>query len=165
MVRRRDSAAGPTYELTEAGRELGNVCLTLGAWGARWREVQPVHLDPYLALWMLARLIDPESLPRPRVVVRFDLTDESKPNRYWVVAAQSRAGNEVCVQFPGFDEDAVVSTDPEWLVRWHSGQVSLGAAQRAGGISVEGPRWVVRTLTAWGGLSPFADIARQRRTA
>ena len=54
---------------------------------------------------------------------------------------------EVCVQPPGFTEDAVVVTDPGWLTRWHLGSVTLPQAQRAGGMSVSGPRWVVQELT------------------
>jgi len=156
VVTRRPGTGGPVYQLTEAGRELGHVCLTLGAWGARWREVLPVHMDPYLALWMLARLIGPNNLPRERIVVRFDLTDRSNPSRYWVVA--TRRGNEVCVRPPGFDEDGIVTTDAQWLVRWHNGTVSLAAAQKAGAMTVTAPRWLARTLSEWGRLSPYADI-------
>ncbi len=160
LHRRQRAGQPPTYRLTDAGRELGEVCLALGAWAARWRESPPRQLDPYLALWMLARLIDPQTLPRPRIVVRFDLTDRSRPNRYWLVA--SRDGNEVCVQFPGFAEDGIVTTDARWLLRWHTGQVSLAAAEKAGGIAVTAPRWLTRTVSSWGTLSPFAHIARQR---
>jgi DNA-binding HxlR family transcriptional regulator len=160
VVARHAGPHGSAYRLTAAGRELGDVCLALGAWGARWREVLPAHADPYLALWMLARLIEPTSLPQDRVVVRFDLTGRGNPDRYWVVA--SRRGNEVCVRPPGFDEDGVVTTDAQWLVRWHSGAVSLAAAQKAGGMAVAAPRWLARTLSEWGQLSPFADIARSR---
>ena len=38
-------------------------------------------------------------------------------------------------------------TDPGWLTRWHLGSVTLLQAQRAGGMSVSGPRWVVQELT------------------
>ncbi len=79
VITRVPDRHGPVYRLTEAGRELGEVCLALGAWGARWREVLPAHMDPYLALWMLARLIDPAGLPRDRVVVRFDLAGCKPP--------------------------------------------------------------------------------------
>ena len=163
VVARRRGPGGPVYELTEAGRELGDVCLALGAWGARWREVLPAHIDPYLALWMLSRLIEPASLPRDRVVVRFDLTDGSSPSRYWLVA--TRRGNEVCVRPPGFDEDGIVTTDARWLVRWHNGSASLATAQKAGGMTVTAPRWLARTLSEWGRLSPFADIARSHASA
>ena len=160
VVRREHTPVGPTYHLTASGRELGEVCLSLGAWAARWRDARPIDLDPYLALWMLARLIDPPSLPRPRIVVRFDLTDRSKPNRYWLLAA--RSGTEVCVEFPGFHEDGVVTTDAHWLVRWHTGRVTLPTAMKADGMKLDGPRWLARLLTGWGGLSPFAGIAADR---
>src|SRR5262245_39376603 len=44
VVTRTPGRGGPVYQLTEAGRELGEVCLALGAWGARWREVLPAHI-------------------------------------------------------------------------------------------------------------------------
>lgn len=156
VVSRELTPTGPTYHLTPAGRELGDVCLSLGAWAARWRDASPIDLDPYLALWMLSRLIDPRSLPRARIVVRFDLTDRAAPNRYWLVAA--RTGAEVCAEFPGFAEDGVVTADTGWLIRWHTGRVTLPAGMRAGGLRLDGPPWLARVLTEWGRLSPFADI-------
>jgi len=154
---RTATPSGPTYHLTEAGRELGEVCLSLGAWAARWLDARPEDLDPYLALWMLTQLIDPHSLPRDRVVVRFDLTDRSRPNRYWLVLSHTEA--EVCAEFPGFAEDAVVTTDAPGPIRWHTGRVTLPTALRADSIRVDGPRWTVRLLTQWGRLSPYAGVA------
>lgn len=162
IVVRVATGTGPSYRLTEAGADLGHVCLQLGAWAARWRDARSADLDPYLALWMLARLIDPTSLPRRRVVVRFDLTDRSRPDRYWLVVEPS--GAEVCAEFPGFTEDGIVTTDAAWLIRWHTGAISLPAAIRAGGIHLEGPRWLFRLLTDWGTLSPFAAITTARAT-
>lgn len=141
------------YELTDCGRELADVCLSLGAWGARWREAQPEVQDPYLALWTVCRLLDPATLPRPRIVVRFDLVDAKHPNRFWLVL--DRAGNEVCLQPPGFAEDGVVTTDTGWLIRWYAGEASLGAAQRAGTMTVQAPRWLGRELARWGRLNPY----------
>lgn len=157
VIERVRSGRTAAYRLTDCGRELAQVVLALGTWGARWREVLPEHHDPYLMLWTLSRLIDPGSLPRPRVVVRFDLTDGSKPDRFWILATAQ--GVEVCVKPPGFDEDGVVVTDSAWLYRWHCGHVTLIGAQRAGGMTVTAPSWLTRTLTDWGALSPFAGIA------
>jgi DNA-binding HxlR family transcriptional regulator len=142
------------WVLTDSGRELAEVCLELGAWGARWRTARPEDQDPYLALWMLARLIDPASLPRPRIVVHFHVTGRRPPNRYWLVAA--RDGNEVCAQDPGFAEDGRVETDTVHLVRWYASEISLGAALRDGGMTVTAPRWLERELAAWGRLNPYA---------
>jgi DNA-binding HxlR family transcriptional regulator len=155
VVCRTQQGRFTTYHLTDCGRELAEVCLTLGVWGARWREIMPEHHDPYQVLWTISRLLDPTSLPQPRVVVRFDVV-EGRTSRYWLVC--TRTGNEVCVHPPGFPEDAVVITDNVWLLRWHGGAVTLPQAQRAGGMTVDGSRWVIRELTRWGRLSPFADI-------
>jgi DNA-binding HxlR family transcriptional regulator len=158
VVERHGAGRRTSYHLTAAGSELADVCLALGAWAARWRDIQPEHHDPYLVLWMLARLVDRTELGRTRVVVRFELTDGSVPRTYWVVAGAPET--EVCATDPGYVEDGVVVTDARWLVLWLTGRVDLGHAQRAGGMVVCGPPWLVRTLAGWGRLSPFADVIR-----
>lgn len=157
VVARTVRGGQPCYRLTPCGAELAQVCLALGAWGARWREVGPEHRDPYLAVWTLSTLVVPESLPRPRVVVRFDVHPHPEPNRFWLVVGTGE--REVCVHDPGFGDDAVVAADPTSLVDWISGRLPLGHAQRAGTMAVTGPPWTVRMLAGWGRLSPFADVA------
>lgn len=156
IIERVAGTRGGRYRLTPCGQELARVVLALGEWGARWREALPEHQDPYLMLWSLSRLIDPVSLPRARVVVRFDMMDGSRPDRYWLVL--SKQGNEVCIRPPGFDEDGQLLTDAAWLYRWHCGHVSLAHAERAGGVTVTAPTWLHRALANWGTLSPFAGI-------
>ncbi|WP_203787327.1 winged helix-turn-helix transcriptional regulator [Paractinoplanes rishiriensis] len=135
------------YALSASGRELAEVCLELGAWGARWRSARPEDQDPYLALWMLSRMIRPETLPRNRIVVLFVITGRPPPSRFWLVL--SGTGNEVCAQSPGFDEDGEVTADTASLVRWYAGELRLGA------LDVRAPRWLMRELTAWGRLNPY----------
>lgn len=156
VVDRTQAGRSTAYTLTSSGRELAQVCLELGAWGARWRHVRPEDQDPYLALWMLSRMIAPDTLRRGRVVVQFHITGRAAPNRFWLVL--SGTGNEVCVQSPGFAEDGLVTTDTASLVRWYAGELSLGAAERSGGMSVTAPRWLVEHLVRWGQLSPYAEI-------
>ncbi|HEY7272010.1 MAG TPA: helix-turn-helix domain-containing protein [Actinoplanes sp.] len=149
---------GAGWSLTASGRDLAEVCLAMGAWGARWRTARPEDQDPYLALWMLSRLIDPATLPRPRIVVAFEVTDRRPPNRFWLVLAAT--GNEVCAQSPGFEEDGQVRTDTAHLVRWYASEIALAAAQRDGGMAVTGPRWLERQLAAWGRLNPYATAEK-----
>lgn len=151
---------GTAYELTAMGHELAELCLLLGVWGARWREAQPENQDPYLALWTLARFIEPESLPRKRVVVRFDVSDARTYDRFWVVA--DRTGAEVCVELPGLIEDGIVTTRTEALIRWYAGQLTIGAAQRDGVLTLSAPPWLERELARWGRLNPFAGIPHAR---
>jgi DNA-binding HxlR family transcriptional regulator len=156
IVARRGAGRGTTYHLTACGQELTEVCYALGVWGARWLETTPDHLDAHLALWYLSRLVDRGKLPPHRVVIRFDLTDGSRSPRYWLVL--SREETEVCVHPPGFAEDLVVTTDIVWLVKWHTGAVTLAAALRSGHFRVDGPPSLLRALQQWGGLSPFAQV-------
>jgi DNA-binding HxlR family transcriptional regulator len=157
VVHRDRSGRSTTYALTPMGRELVEVCLALGTWGARWREAQPEEQDPYLALWTVSRLIDPATLPRPRVVVRFDVRGLQGLDRFWLVL--DRTGNEVCVQSPGSADDGVVTGDVSSVVRWYAGQLTLSAAQQAGSMTVSAPPWLERELTRWGRLSPYADVS------
>lgn len=160
VVKRSPLGGSSAYALTECGRELADICLALGEWGARWREAPPEHQDPYLALWTICRLLDPATLPRPRIVVRFDLTDTRQLNRLWLVL--DRTGNEVCIQAPGFPDDGIVTTETGWLIRWYASEVTLGAAQRAGRMSVQAPTWLIRELARWGQLNPYRDVTPSR---
>jgi DNA-binding HxlR family transcriptional regulator len=158
IVERRSAGRRVSYHLTESGHELAEVCYALGVWGTRWLDHQPSDLDAYMALWYFTVLVDRDELPPHRVVVRIDLTDESRPNRYWMLL--DRSGSEVCVTHPGYDDDLVITTDARWLVRWHTGTVSLATARRAGGMRFEGSRDLIRQFGRWGGLSPFVGVAR-----
>ena len=161
VVERRCAGRRVSYHLTDCGHELAEVCYALGVWGARWLEHTPSDLDAYLALWFFARSVDREALPDHRVVVRFDLTDASRPNRYWVLL--DRSSSEVCATRPGYEEDLVVTTDARWLLRWHTGRVDLASARRAGGMVFTGSRSLIREFASWGGLSPFAGVTPMAR--
>ncbi len=149
-----------TYELTEMGSELAQVCLLLGAWGARWLEEQPDNQDPYLALWTIARLIEPGSLPRERVVVRFDVADARGHDRFWLVA--DGTGAEVCIEPPGLTEDGIVTTGSAALIRWNAGRRPAPNDGHEAAMVVVGPPWLERELTRWGRLNPYAGILPAR---
>ncbi len=159
--RQRDNGRGFTYHLTQAGEELVEVCLALGNWGARWLEVAPQHLGPHVVLWGMARLADRSDLPQARLVIRFDITDASPQNRFWLLLETAQA--EVCHANPGDVEDLVVTTTAEWLAKWHMGWISLPAAQRRQVITVSGPPKLARKLGTLG-LSKFSDIQPVRQS-
>ena len=105
---RRPAGRGYTYELTESGLELKDVCDAMGNWGARWLEVEPRHVDPTYVLWATCRSVDLDLVPEAGIVVRFDLKDAPK-QRFWMVLRRPRA--EVCTSYPGMGEDMVIVTD------------------------------------------------------
>jgi DNA-binding HxlR family transcriptional regulator len=148
------------YDLTEMGHELAEVCLLLGVWGARWLEAKPENQDPYLALWTIAHLIDPQTLPRRRVVVRFDVTDARRYDRFWMVA--DRTGAEVCTDLPGLGEDGIVTTPTGPLIRWYAGELTIGAARETGVMVIAAPPWLEKELGRWGRLNPYAGIRHAR---
>jgi len=44
----------PSYGLTDAGRDLHEVRVVMGASGTRWLELSGQDLDPYVILWACA---------------------------------------------------------------------------------------------------------------
>ena len=94
-------------------------------------------------------------MPAERVVVQFNLRDAPK-QRFWILVQHPEP--EVCPNPPGFDNDLVITSDTEWYM----GRISLGSAMRARRITIEGPLHLVRELSKWGGVTPFATIAPAR---
>ena len=149
------SGRGWLYELTPAGRDLQAVCDAMGAWGARWVELGPQHLDPYYSLWAMARGLRSLQLPEQRLNARFEFpTMSADKRRFWLLVQEPEP--EVCVTHPGHDEDLVVTADPEWLARWTLGELSLGQGQKAGLVDITGPSRLVRTLARLGDASARA---------
>jgi DNA-binding HxlR family transcriptional regulator len=147
---------GCHYELTHAGRELFKVCGTLGEWGARWLEIAPEHLDPFVALWSMCNALRRDRLPRRRVVIRFDFTGRPRKERFWLLIEHEDC--EICKTRPGFDEDLYVEADAEAFVKWHAGQLSWADATRTRRIQLHGLSWIVRAFPTWNARSAFANI-------
>ena len=138
------------YALTERGRELRAIVQVMGEWGARWLELEPHHSDPAYVLFATSRLVDVERAPARGLVVRFELDDR----HYWLLVRRPRA--EVCTSYPGRPEDLVVRTRSEVLARCHLRHTTFAQAERAGELSMEGPRPVVRAFLECIRPSPFA---------
>lgn len=153
----KDQGRGHHYLLTPSGEGLFEVCTALGEWGARWLEIAPEDLDPYVALWSMCNALRPERLPARRVVVRMDFTGFRPNERYWLVLEHGEA--EICKTYPGVDEDLFVTADAEAFVKWHAGQLSWAEAVRSSRIRLHGPSWLVRAFPTWNARSMFAHVA------
>ena len=152
---------GHRYGLTPAGRELFEVCRTLGDWGARWLEIGPQHLDPFVALWSMCKCLRRERLPGRRLVIRFDFTGRPRRERYWLLLERGDA--EICKTSPGPDDDLQVMADADAFVRWHAGQLTWAQATREGRIRLEGSRSLVRAFPGWNARSAFAPLTHPAR--
>ena len=147
---------GHHYELTPAGLDLFKVCGSLGAWGARWLQIAPEHLDPFVALWSMCNALRRDRLPNRRVVIRFDFTGGPSSERYWLLIEHGET--EICKTYPGVDEDLQITAEAEAFVKWHAGQLSWAEATRSSRIQLHGPPGLVRSFPTWNGRSMFAYI-------
>jgi len=154
---------GHRYQLTSSGHDLFKVCETLGEWGARWLEIAPENLDPFVALWSMCNALRRDRLPDQRVVIRLDFTGFRPRERYWLLLEHGEA--EICKAYPGFDEDLYVTADAEAFVKWHAGHLSWEDATRDSRIQLHGPSWLVRGFPTWNGRSMFAHITPQAAAA
>jgi DNA-binding HxlR family transcriptional regulator len=146
---------GYYYELTSAGHELFAVCVSLGEWGARWLEIAPEHLDPFVALWSMGNALRRDRLPNRRVVIRFDFTGRKREERYWLLI--ERGDTEICKTYPGA-EDLHVTAEAEAFIKWHAGQLTWTQATREGTIQLHGLSSLVRAFPTWNARSMFAHI-------
>ena len=147
---------GHRYQLTRSGHDLFKVCETLGEWGARWLEIAPENLDPFVALWSMCNALRRDRLPDQRVVIRFDFTGFRPHERYWLLLEHRET--EICKTYSGLDEDLYITADAEAFVKWHAGQLSWARATRDSRIQLDGPLWLVRAFPTWNGRSMFAHI-------
>jgi len=154
---------GHHYELTSAGHDLFAVCRSLGEWGARWLEIAPENLDPFVALWSMCNALRRDRLPDRRVVIRFDFTGRPRRERYWLLI--EHGDTEICKTYPGLDEDLYITAEAEAFVKWHAGQLSWAEATRNRRIQLHGPSWLVRAFPTWNPRSAFAHIKPVSRTA
>ena len=148
------SGRGSEFELTEQGRELKDVCDAMGRWGARWLEIEPHHIAADYVLWATSKLAGNASIPRGRVVIRFDIKDVSK-QRFWMILQKTA---EVCSTSPGFPEDLIVKTDSGCLVDLNMKRVTVARATEEGRLVIEGPPSMVRQFPRWFSPSPFAHV-------
>ena len=147
---------GRHYELTSAGRDLFKVCQTLGEWGARWLEIAPENLDPFVALWSMCNALRRDRLPDRRVVIRFIFSGRRRRERYWLLI--ERGETEICKTHPGFEEDLYIAAEAEAFVKWHAGHLTWAQATREGRIHIDGPASLVRAFPTWNARSGFAHI-------
>ena len=154
----RPDGHGHRYGLTPAGKDLFAVCRSLGEWGARWLELAPENLDPFVVLWSMCHALRRERLPDRRVVVRFDFTGRARRERYWLLI--ERGDTEICRTSPGLVDDLCVTAEAEAFVQWHAGQLSWARAIRERRIRLDGSASLVRAFPTWSARSMFAHVTR-----
>jgi hypothetical protein len=146
------------YRLTEAGRDLRSVVEAVGIWGQRWVQSEPSlrNLDPSLLMWDMRRNLDPTPMPNRRCVIQFLYPELPAAKRNWWLIVSPGEKVDLCSVDPGSDVDLYVVTDLRTMTAIWMGLFSLSDEVRAGSVKVTGDAGLVRSMTRWLGLSPFA---------
>lgn len=143
-------AASQVYELTDWGRELEEVALALGRWGAR-APMAPqgttMSLDSHLI--SMTTLFSPERAGDFALRLELRIGDET----FRVVVADGRLEIERGT-LP--DPDATLTTEPMALVELMHGWRDFDAARADGSAVIEGDAERVRTFL---GLFPLPEPA------
>ncbi|MGI9624555.1 MAG: winged helix-turn-helix transcriptional regulator [Acidimicrobiales bacterium] len=144
------------YLLTPAAQELRPIVFGLGAWGEKWLLAypDPDDLDPVSLMWHAHPRMDGSQLPERRVVVAFELL--GRPERFWVVFEQ--AGCSVCDADPGFEVDVTVRAQLAELYRIFYHQLDVNTAVRAGLLTFEGEKALVRRMPSVLELRPASAL-------
>jgi DNA-binding HxlR family transcriptional regulator len=150
----KSDGRGHHYKLTSAGHGLFAVCQSLGEWGARWLEIAPEHLDPFVALWSMCNALRRDRLPDRRVVIRFDFTRGPRRERYWLL-----------IELGDAEIHLYITAEAEAFVKWHAGQLTWAQATGSGRIQLEGAPSLVRAFPTWNARSAFAHIRPVSHTA
>jgi DNA-binding HxlR family transcriptional regulator len=145
------------YLPTEACQELRPVLMELGEWAWKWllKDPRADEIDTTLLLWWAHSRLDTSALPDDRrTILMFHFTDVAE--RFWVIV--ERDGTSVCVADPGFDTDAVISSEAPTLHKiWH-GRGSIDAAVKAGQLRFQGKSAITRQLRKVLTLDPITGL-------
>ncbi|MBI1341264.1 transcriptional regulator [bacterium] len=146
------------YGLTKAGEELRPIVEAFGVWGQRWveSELSLSHLDVQLLMWDMRRNLDPEPLPKRRIVVQFSYSELPVAERRWWLIVEADGGVDLCSIDPGFDVDLHVATDLRTMTAIWMGLDTVVAAVRENRLIAVGERAIAGAMQSWLGLSPFA---------
>ena len=152
-------APDESYDLTDAGRELSNVVGELGTWGQRWlsRELPQHELDAEALVWDMQRRVDTGALPARPVVARIELADvRGRAGVRFLLLRRTEVS--LCAANPGFSDELCVRARLRTLTAWWRGDLTLADA-RSAGMTVQGPRELVRSFPRWFERYRFAEVA------
>ena len=170
-----ETGRGHSYELTEAGRDLDPIIMSLAVWGQKWsRDMQFEDLDPAFLAWSMHTRINVAAMPEGRTVMEFVFSGWQKGFiRFWLVVEHGHV--DMCLKHPGHETDVTVRSDLRRFVEAWRGFRDLSAEIERGEIRVEGPKAFCDALPDWlmgSALAPFkravgaeADISDQDEVA
>jgi DNA-binding HxlR family transcriptional regulator len=149
------------YSFTPAGEELRPVVHSIGEWVARWIMDEPskAELDPELLMIWISRHVRKGALPSKRIVVEFRFLD-LRARRIWLLLEP--ADVSVCLEYPGFESDLVLSSTTKTLYRVYIGRTTFQAAYQGKALALDGLPSLVRAFPRWMTWSNFAPASQAR---
>lgn len=161
IVDKKSALKGRGYEyfLSDSGKELGPIIMTLGVWGQKFvlAEFEKHELDPTLLMWDIQRRIETSIFPaQGRFVAEFFLKGAPvKRRNWWLIIVNQKV--ELCVQHPGFEIDISVEADLRTLTNVWMGVCSVASAKKQEGLKLKGNSKYIKSFEKWFLLSPFAE--------
>ncbi|MBL8905923.1 MAG: helix-turn-helix transcriptional regulator [Rhizobiales bacterium] len=152
---------GQDYELTEAGRELASLVQASAVWAQRWlpREARNEDIDLEPVLVDMQRRVRATALPKEPLVLRIAIA-KHKP-RFLLLSFGQAA---LCTHNPGFPEPITLGGPLHALVAWWRGDMTFAQARQTG-LTMAGPKKLVREFPGWFERYAFADIAPASKAA
>lgn len=144
------------YHLTRAGQDVRAVVEAMGFWGQKWVKSADSldNLDPTLLMWDMRRNLNPEPLPKRRVVVEFLYPELPASKRRWWLVIEPDGEVDLCWADPGFGIDLYVTTPLRTMTAIWMGLRTVDQEQQT--MDFEGDRQIQKAMQSWLGLSPFA---------
>lgn len=152
---------GHIYELTDAGRDLDPIIMSLAVWGQKWsRDMEFEDLDPAFLAWSMHTRLNLEQMPRERTVLEFAFTGYQKGIfRFWLIVEEGSA--DMCLKYPGYESDLIVHSEIRRFVEAWRGFRDLREEITNGNIRLEGSKAHKKALPDWLLLSALAPFPRQ----
>lgn len=144
------------YRLTDAGQDLREVVISMGMWGQKWVEssLSLKNLDPSLLMWDMRRNLNPDPLPKQRVIIQFIYHDLPSTKQNWWLVIEAAGAVDLCWADPGFDVDLFVTTDLRTMTAIWMGVTNVAA--EVDKFEFSGALEISDSIQTWLGLSPFA---------
>ncbi|WP_421981181.1 winged helix-turn-helix transcriptional regulator [Roseibium sp.] len=163
LITRRalDNGRGFAYELTDAGRDLDPIIMSLAVWGQKWsRDMETEDLDPAFLAWSMHTRLNVDAMPAKRIVMEFAFSGTHKGfSRFWLVVEDGEV--DMCLKYPGFEEDLSISSDIRRFIEAWRGMRDLRSEIANGHITVVGQEEYRRALPDWLMLSALSRFPRQ----
>ncbi|MBD3664521.1 winged helix-turn-helix transcriptional regulator [Sulfitobacter aestuariivivens] len=162
IERIEDKARGTVdYLPTEKAKALIPILDALAEWTQK-------HIDAELAvgcydlsqlMWYLRQMIVVEELPRRRLVVRINFTDEEGPFPvYWLVYEPQNGVVEACVDVPSFEVDLYIETTKLSFGAVFYGRTCISREVAEGRMFLSGDKVLERTIERWMPQAALASV-------